>query len=79
MKTLIIDNQDSFTFNLYQRLAEVNGELPVVIRNDADWALVRQRAFDSVVISPGPGSPACPGDIGEDYSPILLQLILLHL
>jgi para-aminobenzoate synthetase len=64
VKTLLIDNHDSFTFNLYQRLAEVNGELPVVIRNDADPALVRQRGFDNVVISPGPGRPERGHDFG---------------
>ncbi len=38
MKTLLIDNYDSFTYNLFQLLAEVNGEEPVVVRNDeASW------------------------------------------
>lgn len=64
MKTLIIDNQDSFTFNLYQRLAEVNGELPVVIPNDADRALMSELVFDNVVISPGPGRPERSHDFG---------------
>ena len=35
VRTLILDNYDSFTFNLFQLLAEVNGEEPVVVRNDA--------------------------------------------
>lgn len=64
MKTLIIDNQDSFTFNLYQRLAAVNGELPEVVRNDADWSRVRGLAFDNIVISPGPGRPERARDFG---------------
>ncbi|MER5429612.1 aminodeoxychorismate synthase component I [Streptomyces sp. NPDC002588] len=34
MKTLLIDNYDSYTYNLFQLIAEVNGEEPVVIRND---------------------------------------------
>ena len=35
MKTLLIDNYDSFTYNLFQLLAEANGEEPIVVRNDA--------------------------------------------
>ena len=39
MKTLLIDNYDSFTYNLFQLLAEANGEEPIVVRNDgATWA-----------------------------------------
>ncbi len=34
MKTLLIDNYDSFTYNLFQLLSEANGEEPIVVRND---------------------------------------------
>ncbi len=34
LKTLLIDNYDSFTYNLFQLLAEANGEEPLVVRND---------------------------------------------
>lgn len=54
MRTILIDNYDSFTYNLYQLLGEVNGQPPVVVRNDADWSQVPIHEFDSVVISPGP-------------------------
>lgn len=68
MKTLLIDNYDSYTYNLFQLLAEVNGEEPVVVLNDvADGIpdLVGYLAeFDNVVISPGPGHPAEPRDFG---------------
>ena len=38
MKTLLIDNYDSFTYNLFQLLAEANGDEPIVVRNDeASW------------------------------------------
>ena len=65
MKTLLIDNYDSFTYNLFQLLAEANGEEPTVVRNDgATWAELAGGEFDNVVISPGPGSPDNPKDFG---------------
>lgn len=65
MRTLIIDNYDSYTFNLYQIIAQVNQELPLVVRNDqVDWNDLTQLAFDNVVISPGPGRPEKAEDFG---------------
>ena len=34
VRTLLIDNYDSFTFNLFHLLGEVNGDEPIVVRND---------------------------------------------
>src|ERR1700742_814844 len=64
MRTLLNDNYDSFTYNLYQLLGEVNGRPPVVVRNDADWARIELDRFDAVVVSPGPGRPDRPLDFG---------------
>ncbi|MFI9645845.1 chorismate-binding protein [Streptomyces sp. NPDC052040] len=65
MKTLLIDNDDANTYNLFQLIAEVNGEEPVVVRNDAPAdALGDLAEFDNVVVSPGPGHPAEPRDFG---------------
>lgn len=65
MKTLLIDNYDSYTYNLFQLIAEVNGEEPVVILNDAPADAVPDiSAFDNVVVSPGPGHPSKPRDFG---------------
>ena len=63
-RVLVIDNYDSFTYNLVQELAEL-GAAPTVVRNDA-WTLdqVREFAPDGIVISPGPGTPERPSDVG---------------
>lgn len=65
IRTLLIDNYDSFTFNLYHLLAQVNGRPPTVVPND--WPAFTPEIlthFDNIVISPGPGSPNVPTDIG---------------
>ncbi|MEH0637986.1 aminodeoxychorismate synthase component I [Streptomyces bottropensis] len=65
MKTLLIDNYDSYTYNLFQLIAEVNGEEPVVVLNDAAVEDIPElREFDNVVVSPGPGHPSEPRDFG---------------
>jgi len=54
---LVIDNYDSFVYNLVQELGELGAE-PVVFRNDAiDIAGIRAERPDAVLISPGPGRP----------------------
>jgi len=57
MKLLVLDNYDSFVYNLAQALRSLGAETSVV-RNDA-WTLSMVRAFapDAIVISPGPGRP----------------------
>jgi len=60
-KILMIDNYDSFTYNLVQYLGELGVEV-AVRRNDAiDLAGVRALAPEAIVISPGPGAPAEAG------------------
>jgi anthranilate synthase/aminodeoxychorismate synthase-like glutamine amidotransferase len=61
MKLLMIDNYDSFTYNLVQYLGELGVEV-IVKRNDAiDVAGARALAPDAIVISPGPCTPAQAG------------------
>lgn len=66
---LLIDNYDSFTYNLYQMLGAITTDLKV-IRNDAmTVAEIRQLAPEGIVLSPGPGRPEdagiCPAVIRE--------------
>jgi anthranilate synthase/aminodeoxychorismate synthase-like glutamine amidotransferase len=58
---LVIDNYDSFVYNLVQYLGELGAE-PVVHRNDAiTVAEVGELAPDAILVSPGPGTPADAG------------------
>jgi anthranilate synthase/aminodeoxychorismate synthase-like glutamine amidotransferase len=58
---LVIDNFDSFTYNLVQYLGELGAE-PRVYRNDAiTLDEIASAAFDGIVISPGPGTPKDAG------------------
>lgn len=64
MRILVIDNFDSFTWNLVHLAAQVFETTPVVLPNDADWNLVAARHFDAAIVSPGPGHPERPRDFG---------------
>ena len=69
MTTLLIDNHDSNTFNLFQLLALVEGREPVVVRNDeAAWADLEPERFSRCVISAGPGRPDRRRDFGLSRS-----------
>jgi len=64
---VIVDNYDSFTYNLSQMVSRLcGGRSPIVLRNDEPWARVKacvERA-DAVVIGPGPGHPEVEKDFG---------------
>ncbi|RDI64136.1 aminodeoxychorismate synthase component I [Nocardia pseudobrasiliensis] len=86
LRTLLVDNYDSFTYNLFHLIGAVNGIEPVVLRNDevADLSELDLTRFDNVVISPGPGRPDIARDFGisrqliEDCELPLLGVCLGH-
>lgn len=59
VRVLVVDNYDSFVFNLVQYLAQLGAE-PVVRRND-EVAAADALAYDGVLLSPGPGTPEQAG------------------
>jgi len=80
---LVIDNYDSFTFNLVQYLGELAGEHPVaaelrVERNDAlNLEQIRALAPDAILLSPGPGDPDQSGvclEVLRELSPTVPTL-----
>lgn len=70
MKILIIDNYDSFTFNLYQYIGEIlidkdkKFKLDVLRNNEISINEIRKRRYDRIIISPGPGDPSDPAYFG---------------
>lgn len=56
MKIIIIDNYDSFTYNLVHMVEDITGEYPTVFRND-EIKVEEINAYDLIILSPGPGIP----------------------
>ena len=61
MKLLMIDNYDSFTYNIVQYFGELGAEVEVLRNDEVTLADIEARAPDRLVISPGPCSPAEAG------------------
>jgi para-aminobenzoate synthetase len=65
VRCLVIDNYDSFTYNLVQIIDSLTGVQPaVVVNDDPGWRDEYLAGFDCVVISPGPGRPETAADFG---------------
>ncbi|NJP07352.1 MAG: aminodeoxychorismate/anthranilate synthase component II [Chloroflexaceae bacterium] len=61
MRVLLLDNYDSFTYNLYQYLCELEATVDVVRNDKTTVAAIAAQQPDRIVISPGPGTPAESG------------------
>lgn len=63
--TLVVDNYDSFVYNIAHYVGEL-GSRPLVLRNDEVTVKIVERIRpDRIIISPGPGHPANPRDVGN--------------
>ncbi len=62
MKILVIDNYDSFTYNLVQYIQRITGEMPDVFRNDKITP-EEAKSYDKILLSPGPGIPDEAGNL----------------
>ena len=62
MKILLIDNYDSFTFNLYHYLSSLKTKVDVVRNDQITSKEIIKKRYDKIVISPGPGNPNQSGN-----------------
>ena len=77
IKVCLIDNYDSFTYNVYHYLSEFNCKV-TVLRNDK-FKLNDLKNFDKIVISPGPGNPDQAGlclEVVNKYSVSVIDKLL---
>ena len=62
MKIILIDNYDSFTFNLYHYLSSLNTKVDVIRNDKITSNQILKKKYDKIVISPGPGNPNQSGN-----------------
>ena len=62
MKTLLIDNYDSFTYNLYHYLQSLNCSVDVIRNDKITSKQIIRKNYKKIVISPGPGNPNQAGN-----------------
>ena len=61
LRVLLVDNYDSFTYNLYQYLSELGAEIEVARNDEITVEEIASRELDGIVISPGPSRPEKAG------------------
>lgn len=61
--TILIDNFDSFSYNLYQYIGELDPNVKVIRNNEIDIEKILKSDVSRIIISPGPGRPENAGDI----------------
>ena len=62
MKILLIDNYDSFTYNLFHYISKFKKDVDVVRNDKIDGKKILKKKYDKIVISPGPGNPDQAGN-----------------
>ena len=58
---LLIDNYDSFSYNVYQLVGSVNSDVKVIRNDDCTVEEIEKMAPEAIIISPGPGRPEDAG------------------
>ena len=83
MKIILIDNYDSFTYNLYHYISQLKCKVEVYRNDKIDTRTILKKKFKKIVISPGPGNPNqsgnCPKIVKSLYNKIpILGVCLGH-
>jgi len=77
MKLLLIDNYDSFTFNLYHYLSSLKVNVDVVRNDKINVKEIIKKKYDRIVISPGPGNPNQSGNCINIVKSLYKQMPIL--
>ena len=77
MKILLIDNYDSFTFNLYHYISSFNVKVEVIRNDKINSKNIFKKKYDKIVISPGPGNPDQAGNCLQIVKNIYKKLPIL--
>jgi len=77
MKLLLIDNYDSFTFNLYHYLSSLKVNVDVVRNDKINVKEIIKKKYDRIVISPGPGNPNQSGNCINIVKSLYKQIPIL--
>jgi anthranilate synthase component 2 len=74
---LLIDNYDSFSYNLYQYIGEIVPDIKVIRNDELTVEEIRALAPDRIILSPGPGRPEDAGNIIEVVRKLGIEIPIL--
>lgn len=74
---LLLDNYDSFTYNLYQYLGEVYNDILVLRNDEVTLDTIRSLQPEAIIFSPGPGRPSDAGNMEQIISQFYKQIPML--
>jgi anthranilate synthase/aminodeoxychorismate synthase-like glutamine amidotransferase len=77
MKILLIDNYDSFTYNLYHYISKFKKNVDVIRNDEIDGITVLKKKYNKIVISPGPGQPNHAGNCLKIVSHVYKKIPIL--
>ena len=75
MKILLIDNYDSFTYNLFHYISNFKKDVDVIRNDKIDGETVLTKKYNKIVISPGPGNPNQAGNCLKIVFPSILSFL----